>query len=150
MIKRVFNPDSGRGPLDGARIWLSGSLPEINQTTEAQRAAILDFVRKFARRVFERGGHIIHGSHPTFVPVLLEEAKRYHQAGGHKDRLMLAVSRFWSKDQLQSPANSWREHALVYEIPEPQGMLSRDESLGLLRKWIVSRCDATVVVGGKW
>ena len=39
-------------PLAGARIWLSGSVPEEEGTTEAQREAILDFVGRFARSLF--------------------------------------------------------------------------------------------------
>jgi hypothetical protein len=42
-------------PLAGARIWLSGAIPEVEGTTESQRAAIIRFVRGFARRVFEHG-----------------------------------------------------------------------------------------------
>lgn len=136
--------------LAGARIWLSGAVPETEGTTEAQRAAIVDFVRQFARSVFEHGGHIVHGSHPSFTPTLLEEAQHYQQRGGPKDRLVLAVSRFWSKDATHVPTDEWRKWALVYETPEASGAQARDDSLKLLRKWMASRCDAIVVVGGKW
>jgi uncharacterized protein len=150
MASHNLNSALQPASLAGARIWLSGAVPETEGTTEAQRAAILDFVRRFARRVFERGGHIVHGSHPSFTPVLLEEAQRYQQQGGHKDRLVLAVSRLWSKDATKVPADEWRKLALVYETPEASGAQARDDSLELLRKWMVSRCDAIVVVGGKW
>jgi uncharacterized protein len=137
-------------PLRGARIWLSGAVPETEGTTAAQRAAITDFVRRFARRVFSRGGHIIHGSHPSLTPVLLEEAARYQDGGGSRDCLVLAVSRLWSKDQTKAPTDEWRRVALVYETPEGEGATARDESLAILRNWMASRCDAVVVVGGKW
>ena len=150
MASHKFQSSLQPASLAGARIWLSGAVPEVEGTTAAQRVAILDFVRRFARRVFERGGHIVHGSHPSFTPVLLEEAQRYQQQGGHKDRLVLAVSRFWSKDPTKVSAVDWRKFALVYETPEASGERARDESLELLRKWMVSRCDAIVVVGGKW
>lgn len=136
--------------LAGARIWLSGAVPEIEGTTEAQRNAIIDFVRKFARQVFQRGGHIVHGSHPSFTPTLLEEAKRYQGLGGRKDCLILAVSRHWSKSPNFVPLDEWRKAAMVYETPEASGDQARDESLVILRKWLVSSCDAIVVVGGKW
>lgn len=136
--------------LAGARIWLSGSVPEVEGTTVLQRAAIIDFVRRFARRVFERGGHIVHGGHPSFTPTLLEEARRYQELGGRKDCLILVVSRYWSKNPSYLSIGEWRKAALVYETPESTGELARDESLGLLRKELVSRCDAIVVVGGKW
>jgi uncharacterized protein len=144
--RHTLTPDS----LSGARVWLSGAIPEAEGITDAQRAAMLDFIRRFARRVFERGGHIVHGSHPSFTPTLLEEARRYQAQGGRKDCLTLAVSRYWSKDPNNGPLDEWREVAIVYETPEASGERARDESLELLRKWMVSRCDAIVVVGGRW
>jgi hypothetical protein len=135
--------------LSGARIWLSGSIPEIEGSTPRQRVAILSFVRRFSRRVFERGGHIVHGSHPSFTPTLVEEARRHKQQGGHRDCLVLAVSRYWSKEPDNFP-DEWREGALTYETPEASGEGARDQSLLLLRQWIASRTDAVVVVGGQW
>jgi patatin-like phospholipase/SLOG-like protein len=136
--------------LAGARIWLSGSIPEVEGISEAQRDAMINFVRRFVRRVFERGGHIVHGSHPSFTPTLLEEAQRYQEQGGRKDCLILVVSRHWSKIPENVPVDEWRKVAMVYETPEVLGERARDDSLTLLRKWMVSRCDAIVVVGGKW
>ena len=136
--------------LAGARIWLSGAVPEAEGTTETQRSAILEFVRNFSSRVFQRGGHIVHGSHPSFTPTLLEEARRFQANGGRKDRLVLAVSRHWSKDPKNVPTDEWRKVAMVYETPEASGQQAREDSLELLRKWMASRCDAIVVLGGKW
>jgi len=155
MIKNSNTRDNSpislnSGALAGARIWLSGAIPEEEGTTEFQRNAIIEFVRRFAHRVFERGGHIVHGSHPSFTPTLLEEAQKYQEKGGRKDCLILAVSRHWSKNKKNVPIDEWRKIALVYETPESSGELAREESLNLLRKWMVSRCDAIVVVGGKW
>lgn len=133
-------------PLAGARIWLSGSVPEDHGASTVQ---VVNFVRRFARLVFERGGYIIHGSHPSFTPLLLEEAKIFQDQGGHRDCLTLAVSRYWSKN-LQDDIGQWRRVALVYETPESTGDSARDESVALLRKWMTSRCDAVVLVGGKW
>lgn len=144
--KFSLNPAS----LAGARIWLSGASPEAEGSTELQRAAILDFVHRFSARVFQRGGHIVHGSHPSFTPALLEEAQHYQANAGRKDCLALVVSRYWSKDRKIVPADEWRKVAMVYETPEASGERARDDSLDLLRKWIVSRCDAIVVVGGRW
>lgn len=138
------------GTLAGARIWLSGSLPEANVSTAEERKAIIAFVQGFSDHVFQRGGHLVHGSHPSFVPTLLEQARRHQARGGRKDCLGLAVSRYWSKDAGNVALDQWREVAMVYETPEVSGERAREDSLDLLRKWMVSRCDAVVVVGGKW
>jgi patatin-like phospholipase/acyl hydrolase len=136
--------------LSGARIWLSGAIPESNLISDEQRTAIGNCVRRFSRRVFQQDGHIVHGSHPTFTPLLLEEARAHQDRGGRKDCLILAVSRLWSKDPNAVPVNEWRKTAIVYEVPEVTGQNARNDSLALLRKWMAARCDAVVVLGGKW
>src|SRR5436190_3588671 len=109
------------GPLAGARIWLSGAVPEANESSEQERSGILKFVRDFATKVFRLGGHIIHGSHPSFVPTLLEEADKYIRGGGKKDCLSLVVSRHFSKNIDEVPVNEWRKKCVVYETPEVGG-----------------------------
>lgn len=132
----------------GVRIWLSGAVPpEANDT---QRDAIVSFVRQFASTVFRNGGHILHGSHPSFTPVLLDEASKHVAAGGRKDCLTLAISKYWSKNTQQIPVQLWREHCMVYETPEASGENARDDSLNILRQWMSIRCDAFVAVGGMW
>lgn len=137
-------------PLAGARIWLSGAIPEREVLSDKQYNAILTFIRSFAARIFQQGGHIVHGSHPSFTPILLEEAEKYQNIGGRKDCLILVVSRYWSKDSEKVPVAEWSRTAIVYETPEVAGENAREESLKLLRKWMVSRCDAIVVAGGRW
>ena len=137
-------------PLAGARIWLSGAIPEAEGTDEAQRKALLDFVREFAHDVFTRGGYVLHGSHPSFTPTLLEEARRHQDHGGRKDCLILAVSKHWSRNWRDVPLDEWRRTAVVHETPEVTGDNTRHDSLELLRKWIAARSDAVVVAGGCW
>src|SRR5882724_4048813 len=90
-------PALNPGLLTGVRVWLSGSLPEAESSTEQERSAILEFVGHFSAKVFQLGGHIIHGSHPSFTPTLLARASDHQRNGGKKDSLILAVSRYWSK-----------------------------------------------------
>jgi predicted acylesterase/phospholipase RssA len=136
------------GPLQGVRVWLSGAVPA--EATAEERASILSFVQGFAAAVFQGGGHVVHGSHPTFTPTLLQEAERHIANGGKKDCLTLAVSKLWSKDTNAVPIQMWRERCLVYETPEASGERARDESLSILRDWMAARCDAFVAVGGMW
>ena len=137
-------------PLHGVRVWLSGSVPDSEHSTQEERDSVLRFVRLFAEMVFRQGGHIIHGSHPSFSGILLEQANEHQRVTGRKDALTLVVSRFWSKDQEKETVNSWRNQCLVYETPEATGENSRQKSLRIMRDWMAARCDVVVALGGKW
>jgi len=136
-------------PLNGVRIWLSGSIPETETSSPKERADITEFVRRFAAQVFEQGGHIIHGSHPSFTPILLEEARSFHSRGGRKDALTLAVSRYWSTQPQDVQNDDRQKFCLVFETPEASGPNAREDSLKILREWMAARCDVIVAVGGK-
>lgn len=75
--------------------------------------------------MFRAGGHILHGSHPSFTPTLLAEAKKHLQNGGRKDCLTLPVSKLWSKDTKAVPVQDWRDTCMVYETPEATGERAR-------------------------
>lgn len=138
-----------RAPLHGVRIWLAGAVP--TEASAGQKASVNTFVRAFAATIFRAGGHILHGSHPSLVSPLIEEAKNYIAQGGRKDCLTLAVSKYWSKDAASVPVQDWRQTCMVYETPEAAaGPGVRDESLEILRQWMADRCDAFVAVGGQW
>lgn len=141
-------PRTAPNPLHGVRIWLSGAVPP--EANELQQNAILEFVRQFSETVFRAGGHILHGSHPSLTPTLLDVAKKYRINGGRKDCLTLAVSKFWSKNTNIVPVQVWRETCMVYETPEANGESARDDSLQILRQWMSVRCDVFVAVGGMW
>jgi hypothetical protein len=137
------------GPLHGVRVWLSGAIPF--EATGPQQAAIKKFVKDFARTVFRSGGHILHGSHPTLTPILLDAAKEHGwQAGARKDCLTLAVSRFWSKNNETADIQHWRDRCIVYETPEATTKSAEQDSLAKLREWMSERCDVFVAIGGNW
>lgn len=136
------------GRLEGVRIWLSGAVPP--DISASQRDSILAFVGQFATEVFRNGGYILHGSHQSFTPTLLAEARKFVEAGGRKDCLTLVVSRYWSKNPDNVQLQDWREQCVVYETPEATGSNARDDSLTILRQWMSARCDAFVAVGGMW
>jgi hypothetical protein len=133
--------------LMGARIWLSGSVPD--ETSDADREAILEFVAGISRGVFRAGGSIIHGTHPTIWPTLLNTAAEFQAAGGSLDCLRLVVSRYYSGVAEESQMEHWRQHARVIEIPATDGDDKLERSLKLMRLWTAERCDALIVFGGK-
>lgn len=135
-------------PLKGARIWLSGSIPDGASANLSE--SIAGFVSQICQSIFAAGGTIVHGSHPTIWPILLDQAKNFQAAGGARDSLTLVVSRYFSKDAASRvELDGWRSYSTVHEVPESNPSL-RAKSIARLRHWIAERCDAVIVMGGKW
>jgi hypothetical protein len=142
-------PDVSVAPLEGARIWLSGSIPDAPGVPDPER--IRSFVAQLSEKIFRDGGSIIHGSHPTLWPILLKQAKEFQGAGGRHDCLTLAVSQQYSKNPAQHGIDmaAWRASSAVEEVPAEEGVENGAQNLRRLRIFIAERCDAVVVVGGK-
>ena len=115
-------------PLAGARIWLSGSIPEDGASTPAERESIIKFVRNFSRFVYQRGGYLLHGSHPDFIPILLDTADEYQREGGGKDCLTLAVSRYFLKNHKSTDLDQLQRKCMIFETPEASGEHAEKET----------------------
>jgi uncharacterized protein len=142
--------DSSVARLQGARIWLSGSIPDA-AAGGPDPDGIRSFVAQLSETIFRDGGSIIHGSHPSIWPVLLEQAEAFQKAGGARDCLTLAVSRQYSSEPEKNgiDLNAWRARSIVQEVPAEPGDRKTSENLERLRHWIAERSDAVVVIGGK-
>src|SRR5690348_6626397 len=103
--------------LNGVRVWLSGSVPNDGDADSEKR--VLDFVAAFAAAVFRAGGQVVHGSHPSLVPRLLDAAANYRRDAGRAAGLTLAVSRLFSADpaKYQIDLAKWQAQARVVEVP---------------------------------
>src|SRR6516164_1526777 len=101
-------------PLKGARIWLSGSIPEESAAAERFKA----FVAQLSALVFKAGGAIIHGSHPLIVPTLLAAAARHQQITPNASRnsLTLAASKFY-RGAYESELPKWERNSIVQQVP---------------------------------
>lgn len=141
--------------ISGARIWLSGAIPDDANDWERQR--ISQFVTSLANEVFRRGGLLIHGSHPTIRNLLLEAASDYQQKRGRKAGLVLAVSRYFSKEpaKYQIELEKWNQLCSEPAIQTREGF-GRDnseieqQSLEILRNTLLEQCNIIVAVGGNW
>lgn len=159
-------PESDNLPsidLTGLRIWLSGAVPEseaenpsIEEPIETWKGSRLDygilgFVQEFSSLVFKLGGEIIHGCHPSFTPILLQQARKF-QVGENKGRkLRLAVSNYFRSESSANDWERWQLDADLEIIPETSFDESqRDPSLTLLRERMASQCNAFVAIGGLW
>lgn len=134
--------------LNGARVWLSGSIP-IEAETE-QRERICSFVRLFAREIFRQGAVLLHGSQPSLIPVLLESAREYKEETQRKAPLeLLASASFRQEDNWLAgvPQNDLKRYSNLDIIPAHP---DREVSLQILRSVLSERSDVLVALGGKW
>jgi hypothetical protein len=141
------------GALKGARIWLSASIPEDTSGSDVE--IIRKFITDISIGIFRAGGSIIHGAHPTVWQTLLDAASRAKEVRDPRDCLTLVVSEFFSNESkaLGVSLDDWRRQSTVQITPLSRNENRTDariESIGLLRRWIADRCDAVLILGGKW
>lgn len=99
-------------PLNGIKIWLSGAVPEKEVWShELVDRDILEFISVFSSLVYENGGTIIHGSHPSLTPVLVREAKRFSTS---KRQLQLHILSNWYDDEFKKNEKHSRVTILPY------------------------------------
>ena len=136
-------------------IGLSGAVPGRDSWSEpAMDRAILEFVALFSGIVFKYGGRIVHGSHPTFTPVILRQARLH--AGKERSRkpVTLIMSALWAKDlpkEFIDGVVDVAEFVVTKRIGEggPENVETRNRSLTEMRHFLIESQNAMVAVGGK-
>lgn len=148
--------------LDGRRIGLSGAVPERSEwpAGRALERDILRFVAAIADEVFARGGFLVHGTHPTFTPILTQAAAHHRRSDGLPP-LHLVRSRLWLDDMLRQDIEARGQTGDVRLVetdaiadPDtqectPANTTSRNLSLATMRETLIADLDALVVIGGK-
>jgi hypothetical protein len=140
--------------LEQFEVGLSGAVPDRNAWSEpAMDRAILEFVALFTAIVLKYGGRIVHGSHPTFTPVILRQA-RLHGGKRFRKPVTLVMSDLWSRD-LNSNERAW-----ITDVAElvttarvghggPGDVDTRNRSLSAMRRVLIDSQNVMVAVGGK-
>ncbi len=141
--------------LKGLRVGLSGAVPDRSEWDEpAQDRAILEFVSLLSGLVFKYDGHIVHGSHPTFTPVIVHQAELHADRSREHKPATLFMSELWEKE-LDPVEREWFERVAEFNVvPQvgtggPGDADTRNRSLSALRRPLVANMDVMVVVGGK-
>jgi hypothetical protein len=140
--------------LDGLEVGLSGAIPEREKWTErAMDRGILEFVALFSGLVFKYGGRIIHGSHPSFTPIILRQA-RLHSTRTDRPPVTLVMSDLWyagyPADEIQSMTDI-AELIVTKKIGSgtDADAQTRNDSLTAMRKVLIAAQNMMVAVGGK-
>lgn len=146
----MISIDKLENPLKGIRVWLSGSIPDDDSMSDEQKANAILFIRELSREVFRNGGRIIHGAHPSITIHLIQESDDFRKNTDLKTPLTIVASRFFF-DKYKSEIESYSSASIFHETPAASEHEDnrRDQSLAILREWMVARADVLVAIGGK-
>lgn len=140
--------------LEGFEVGISGAVPKREDWSESlQDRAILEFVSVLSGLIIKYGGRIIHGSHPSFTPVILRQAQ-IHQSNRSRKAVSIFISDLWAKnidpDELERMKSIAEVTICSQPIPGPEtDPTVRNAALSLMRKFLVNSMNAMVAVGGK-
>jgi hypothetical protein len=140
--------------LEEFEVGLSGAVPDKRDWSEpAMDRGILEFVALFSGLVLKYGGRIVHGSHPTFTPIILRQA-RQHAANRTRKPVTLVMSELWAHelkaDERQSLSDV-AEFVVTRKIGNggADDSETRNRSLSAMRRVLVDAQNIMVAVGGK-
>src|SRR5438128_1354160 len=110
--------------------------------------AILEFVSLLSSIVFKYGGRIVHGSHPTFTPVILKHARLHAPKAGRRP-VTLIISELWAKSGPKEFADSVADVADLIVTPQvgeggPEDVDTRNRSLTMMRKTLIQKQNVMV------
>jgi hypothetical protein len=140
--------------FEGLEVGLSGAIPEREKWTErAMDRGILEFVALFSGLIFKYGGRIVHGSHPSFTPIILRQA-RLHSTRTDRPPVTLVMSDLWYADYPSDEIRSMTDIAeliVTKRIGEgtDANAQTRNDSLTAMRKVLIAAQNVMVAVGGK-
>jgi SLOG cluster2 len=138
--------------LEEYEIGLSGAVPEREHWSEpAMDRAILEFVALFSGLVFKYGGRIVHGSHPTFTPVILHQA-RLHAGGRARRPVTLVRSDLWPMSQDDQDSSTDIAELIITRKFGTKGADDAhtfESSLAAMRRVLIDAQNVMVTVGGK-
>lgn len=140
--------------LETFDVGISGAIPDRSAWSEpAMDRGILEFVALFSGIIFKYGGRIVHGSHPSFTPIILRQARQ--QAGSRiRKPVTLVMSDLWAMGLCEDDLHSMTDVAEVI-ITRKIGDMGLDDpdtrtrSLSAMRRVLVDAQNVMVAVGGK-
>ncbi len=133
--------------LNGVNVWISGAVPEKDMWPHPlYDRDILTFVAQLSRLVLKKGGVLIHGSHPSFTPILVNQ--HFQITPKSPERLQLFVSDFFGTEIKDKYADSCQVN-LIPKSSSHDNKPNIDKSLTALRHEMAKRADIMVVLGGK-
>jgi len=141
--------------LSGYRIGISGAVPDRSEWTDpAEDRGILEFVALLSGLVFKYGGHIVHGSHPTFTPVILRQAELHASPQNNRYPVTLVMSQLWEPLLSRVDRERYERETTFFMIPKVgeggiENPETRNKSLTAMRLFLAQQMNTLIAVGGK-
>ncbi len=139
--------------LHDLKVCISGSIPtrEERQEIGGNDNDIISTVSALASLIFKSGGVVVHGSHPTFTPIIEKAAKDVFDSPKPGRTRMHYAPRFFDESHA---AMTWNEFRTTHEglatlILAGEFGTDRDAALDLLRQAMIADCDVLVTIGGR-
>jgi hypothetical protein len=140
--------------LEPYEVGLSGAVPDRKDWSEpAMDRGILEFISLFSGLVLKYGGRIVHGSHPTFTPIILRQA-RQHAGNRLRKPITLVMSELWARSLCEEDEKSVSDVAELVITRQrgdggPEDTETRNSSLSAMRRVLIDAQNIMVAVGGK-
>ena len=148
MINIPVNNSKLSVSLQGLEVGISGAIPERSDWSEpAMDRGILEF----SGLIFKYGGRVIHGSHPSFTPIILRQA-RQHAVNFDKPPVTLVMSDLWFSDYAGEDIQSLTDIAeliITKKFGDGDIFDPTTRSLTAMRRVLISSQNLMVTVGGK-
>ena len=135
-------------PLKGLRVGISGAVPERESWGNVRDLdqIILRFVSQLSALIMKYGGEVVHGSHPSFTPILTTHAQRFADRSLSKQLTLVASELFGTPPPVVTQSLDVAKVILTPRVGDglendPQ---TRNDSLTALRLTIAREVDILV------
>jgi hypothetical protein len=149
--------------LSGVHVGLSGAVPDREDLEDNQSGEldIRTMVSYLVDGVLKRGGRIVHGTHPTYLPIIRTVGRQFaaarHATAADKPVLMFLVGPYVTREEVDDLRLAHSDYACL-EVVGPcldatwsplERQAHQAAWLQVMRERMVATIDALVCVGGK-
>jgi hypothetical protein len=148
-----MNSSGTASALGDLTVGFSGMVPtpEERQEQGCSELDILMTVRRLTQRIFELGGRVVYGSHPTFTPIIESVALGMFGTNRPEHVTMLVARRYFHLPESLVSEEAYQarhgRYAAVQWIGTAQ--MDRQPALEMLRETLADKADALICIGGR-
>lgn len=158
-----MNMPAVNAQLSGVKVGLSGAVP-MREDLERYGWSELDIrtmVSYLVEAVLKRGGRIVHGTHPTYLPIIRTVGRQFvagrRVSDADKPVVMFVVGPYVTQEEIDELRQEHSDYACV-EVVGPclseewsteEKQASQSSWLQVMRERMAATIDSLVCIGGK-